>query len=132
MKKIIFGLFIVLLCVVTIGCGNKKDGSTFEITLPDSASSGYKWSDELSEKGIVEVTSKTDYSSCPKNTDGCSGKQIYTLKALKPGSVTLTLTYAFFDDSKDREKYKAIYEITVDDDLKITETHSGSYFDTYE
>ena len=126
MKKLFYGLLIVLLCVITVGCGNNDD-STYEIVLEENGSTGYHWSEELSEEGIVELTSKDDYSECPKDVAGCSGKRIYTLKALKPGTVTLTLTYTFLDGNEKPSEI-ALYKITVDDDLKISETHSGTYF----
>ena len=129
MKRIIYGIIIILICGFMIGCGNKKDGSTFEISLDENASTGYQWKKKIKKNGIVDLTFKSDYSNCEKNVDGCSGKRIYTLKALKSGTVRLTLTYSFINDNTNKTTKTAIYEIKVDDDLNISETHSGSYFD---
>ena len=129
MKKIIFSLLIVLLCVFTAGCNNNRENDSFEIPLYSNSSTGYSWSEELSEEGIVEISSRYDNSGCDEGVAGCGGEKIYTVKALKPGKVTLTLTYQFVDPDKDRDKLFAIYNITVDKNLNITEEHSGNYFE---
>ncbi len=129
MKKIILSILIILLCVVTVGCKNEKGKDSLEISLYNNSSTGYSWSEELSEEGIVEISSSYDNSNCPKGVAGCGGQKIYTIKALKPGKVTLTLTYQFVDPDKDRDKLFAIYNITVDKNLNITEEHSGNYFE---
>ena len=129
MKKIILSLLIVLLCVFTVGCNNNRENDSFEISLYSNSSTGYSWSEKLSEEGIVEISSRYDNSGCAEGVAGCGGQKIYTVKALKPGKVTLTLTYQFVDPDKDRDKLFAIYNITVDKNLKITEEHSGNYFE---
>ena len=132
MKKYLIVLMVIIAVTLT-ACGksdnNEKSDTKIdklEISLYDNASTGYHWEYSVSEDGIIKIDigSKND---CPKDVVGCGGEAIYTITGLKPGKVTLNLEYKFVDGS--RMEYNAIYEITVNDDLSISESHSGTYFD---
>ena len=137
MKKKSFMLILITIlttfCLVGCKAGkeiekNEKKEKSFEISLYENGSTGYNWSYNVDKEGIVEISSNYDNSGCDQDSDGCGGQRIYTIKALKSGKTTLTLKYSRFNDSDNPDK-TAIYEITVDKDLNITETHHGSYFD---
>ncbi len=133
-KKIILILIAIFTCICLVGCETKKDEdnkenteNTLKISLYDNSSTGYVWSYNVSENDIIEISESSDYSNCDPEAAGCGGKKIYTIKALKPGKTTLSLDYTSIANGK-TDKI-AIYEITVDQKLNITETHSGSYFE---
>ena len=126
MKKIFLNLILVFAIMIMTGCKTKKV-DTFKFKLASNASTGYSWDYELSKEEIVDVSYVYDDSNCNKNVVGCGGQNVYTVKALKPGKVKLSLTYSFVGtDAKDNKT--ATYEITVNDDLTISETHYGTYF----
>ena len=131
MKKFFILLITLLTCTCIVGCSfitlPKQKGKTFTISLYDNSSTGYAWTYKISKKNIVNIKEKSDYSNCG-NMIGCGGKKIYTIKALKPGNIKLSLKYSFSGD-KDRPYETATYLITVDRDLNIKESHYGSYFD---
>lgn len=130
-KKIFLSILAIFMIASMTGCKTKKQeehNNIFEISLMDNSSTGYSWKYELSEEGIIDVTYGSDYSKCPKENEGCTGRRVYTIKALKPGKVKLSLTYSFVEPDKYKKK-TAIYEITVNDDLTISETHYGTYFE---
>lgn len=138
MKKKIIIILIILVVLIAIGFmffkGNNKgssktEGSTFTFSLDSNSSTGYSWKEKVSTEGIIDVSHEYDNSGCPPDAVGCGGKNVYTVKALKPGRVKLTMTYSFGDGINKKTEKTAIYRITVTDDLKISETHSGSYFD---
>lgn len=132
-KKMGLGIICgVLLLGIVTGCGDKKkedkEGDSFKISLYSNSSTGYSWSYTVSNEGIIDISESYDDSNCPPENEGCGGQQVYKVKALKPGKTTISLKYSFVEpDERDYET--AIYEITVNDDLSITETHSGTYFD---
>lgn len=131
MKKFLFSIMAVLLCITMTGCGGKKeqnDSNRLKISLYSNASTGYSWSYTVSNEDIISISKYYDNSGCAKDVVGCGGNDVFTIKGLKPGKVTLSMKYAFVDPDE-RETKTAIYEITVNDDLSISETHSGTYFD---
>lgn len=122
MKKI---LLIIILIIMT-GCKQNVEG--YIIKLYSNPSTGYSWEYTLSDENIIEVSYIYDDSNCAKNIVGCGGQNIYTIKPLKPGKVKLELVYK----SVNNDKIEATYEITVNEDMSITETHYGKYFESRE
>ena len=120
-------ILLIIICVLIIGCVllfiflNKKD-NVLTITFNDNASTGYKWKYVVSKEDIVKITSETDYSNCPKDVDGCGGKIIYTVTPLKEGEVTINFNLTSPHDDVDEI---VIYNIKVDNNLKISETHTN-------
>jgi predicted secreted protein len=103
----------------TCNFADKTETDELRIQFNDNASTGYYWKYDVSNKGIVDINSKTDYSGC-EDKDGCGGKIIYTLTSLKAGKTTITFKYLSPSDEVDRT---VEYEIEVTKDLKIKETH---------
>ena len=124
---IVIVVILATICIILALNNNKQDadGKVLKIEFYDNASMGNTWKYDVDNKDIVSISSKTDYSGC-EGRDGCSGKIIYSVKALKPGKVKITFKWINYDDELQDD---AIYEITVDDDLSISEKHSGSYFE---
>lgn len=135
MKKVLLSIFIVVSCFALVGCAKKteesNEGKIVMLTVYSNPSAGYNWTHKLSKEGIVKVTTDYKQGSCPKEWDNCGGEQTYTLTALKPGKVTLKLTYIFTNDPKKYTK-TAVYKIRVDKKLEIHETHYGDYFEGKE
>lgn len=127
MKKII--IFIILLAIAG-GIGAflyfKPNGKN-ELVLSyyDNTSTGSYWQEKVDKEGIVEVSKKSDYSNCPTNSEKCSGHIIYTIKPIKAGNVQVTFEWLRYNGDVAK---RAIYNIIVTNDLKITETHTESYY----
>lgn len=125
--KSIFKISLCLTFIVLILTGCKK--KELEITLIGNSSTGYSWNYEVDKEGIVEINHHLDASGCEDKT-GCDEKNIYTIKGLKPGKVTVTFNYDFIVPEESYQGKEAVYEIVVDEKLKLKETHSGSYFES--
>ena len=141
MKKTKLLFSVLLVCaLVLVGCGKKdskkedskptpnKTGESFEIKLESNSSTGYVWTYELEGDDAVVLANTYEEGEGCEDRDGCGGYEIYTVTATAEGHVTLTLVYAR-PDSGDPYNLVAKYDITIDKDLKIKETHSGSYFE---
>lgn len=124
MKKKILSFIVVILIIGLTGCKlgtNKKKGDSFEVSLYKNSSARVDWNYKLSEEDIVDVKYTYDNSGCAPDAEGCGGQAIYTVTALKPGKVEL-----IFECSNKGmcPMDKITYEITVNDDLSISETHN--------
>jgi len=73
-----------------------KVGQDFIIALPSNASTGYSWSAKASGPGLVvegyayQLTAASDQ----KRMAGGGGQQLFILEASKPGTATVTFSYA--------------------------------------
>ena len=124
MKKI---LLVILLLVCIVGCNKKTTyEKQFEFSLMSNESTGYSWDYTLSKNEIVKIYKTYDDSGCG-DRDGCTGHDIYTVKALEPGTVKLSMKYCSVSNDNLCE-YDVYYEIIVDKQLNITEKHYGSYY----
>ena len=129
MKKIIALILSVLaLTALFAGCGESADGETCEISLKANATTGYQWDCKASPEGIVKVEGEYVPDENKQGFVGVGGTQKYTVTAKKAGEVTLTFDYLSPGDKVSGST--AVYVLSVDEDLNITElSHSGSYFD---
>ena len=120
----LFNICVLIIVGVLLFIFLKEDTNdyTLKITFSDNASTGYQWKYVLSKEDIVEITSKTDYSNCPKDVDGCGGKITFTVTPLKEGEVTINFNLTSHSDEVDET---VIYNIKVDNNLKISETHTN-------
>lgn len=117
MKKIL----IILTLLIITGCKTK---SVYKIELDSNPSTGYDWHYEMTNN-IINLEKEYDDSNCKEGILGCGGKTIYTLTPLKKGKTTIEFKYC---RQYHEPCIKAIYEINIDKELNITETHKGSYF----
>ena len=131
MKKIflsliaVFSIIAILALIALTYCKPKeteKHGDSFNVSLYTNSSALINWNYKLSKVGIVEVSYNYDNSGCDPQADGCGGQRIYTVTALKPGKVKLTFECANAGMCEPMEDM--VYEITVNDDLSISETHN--------
>lgn len=137
MKKIISILFVLVLVLGLLsGCGKKSADKKEEnagkealtVSLKANATTGYQWNVSPSEKKIVKIKGSYKEDKHPKGMAGVGGKQIYKITPLKKGNVNLTFTYVA-PGTKNIELV-AVYELSVDKNLKIYEKkHYGTYFD---
>ena len=124
-KKILITVGVCIVILVGVYFLVLRPKKELKISFVDNGSTGNSWSYKVSEPGYIEINEDTDYSGCG-NRAGCSGKIIYTVKPLKSGNVTIT--FEWINIHGDVEK-NAIYNLNISEDLKIKETHRGSYFD---
>ena len=123
MKKIFSFIVILLLCITLSGCGcskkNKKlDSIRYEFNHNSSAAE--KVIIEQSREGIVQIEEETNKKDCSKK-EGCKFTTYYNIKGIKKCNTKVTFIKKRLTDVKVLKK--RIYNITVDKDLKITETH---------
>ena len=102
MKKI----GIILLMVFLIGCSKKI--SYYEIELDNS-----EWKYSNMNQDVIKIVS----TDCSKN------KCKFKIESIKKGKSVITFLKTMGD-----EQLEAIYEITIDSNLKFSEKHYGSYF----
>ncbi len=117
MKKIL----IILTLLILTGCKSK---TVYKIELDSNPSTGFDWHYEITNQ-IVDIERDYDDSNCKEGILGCGGKTIYTLTPLKKGKTTIEFKYC---RQYQEPCIKATYEINIDKNLNITETHKGSYF----
>lgn len=123
MKKIFLSLLTIFTIIGITGCKTKEEHiDSFTVSLYTNRSAQIDWNYKLSKDDIVDVSYAYDNSNCDPKADGCGGTAIYTITALKPGSVKLTFECANGDMCEPLKN--TVYEITVNDDLSISETHT--------
>ena len=144
MKKTKLLLSVLLVAFILVGCGKKdkkKDdpnnnnnnnkvevGDTLDIELDASPSSGYEWSYEVTGDDAIVLANRYEEDKNCNGADGCSGKEIYTVSSTSAGNVNIKFVYAR-PNSGDPYNLVAEYAINIDDKLKISETHAGTYFE---
>ena len=71
-------------------------GNTFTVTLCSNATTGFQWSEsaQISDQTVVQQTGHEFVS--PENTGlvGAPGNEVWTFKALKKGTSTITMEYS--------------------------------------
>jgi inhibitor of cysteine peptidase len=71
-------------------------GNTFTVTLCSNATTGYQWSEsaQISDTTVVQQTDHKFVS--PENTGmvGAPGNEVWTFKAVKKGTSTITMEYS--------------------------------------
>lgn len=70
-------------------------GSTFTVTLCSNATTGYMWSENASigDTSVVEQVSQ-QFVEPSSDMIGAAGKQVWTFKALKAGTTTISMDYS--------------------------------------
>ena len=70
-------------------------GSTFTVTLCSNATTGYQWSEnaKIGDTSIVEQVSQ-QFVEPSSDLMGAAGKQVWTFKALKAGTTTVSMDYS--------------------------------------
>lgn len=82
-----------------------KVGETLEVTLPENATTGYRWAVDRLDPGIVEAhESKPIYPSGPT---GSAGEVTFSFKAGKAGSGEVSLNWRHFEgDSSITQRFR--------------------------
>ena len=140
-KTLLITVLLLILCIALVGCGKKvqedetkenqnlaAEVKDFTITLNANPTTGYAWSHTVENSDLIEITSEYVPKQVEEGVVGAGGNQVVTIKGLKPGTTTVTFKYSRSWEPSESDKV-AEYVITVDDDLNITETHSGTYFE---
>jgi predicted secreted protein len=114
-------LLAVLLVLTFTGCTDKtygkedlditvKAGETFIISLHENMTTGYQWSIDISDEGIVAL--EYDSYKSDSNAVGSGGKRSLTFKGITSGTATITLVYEqSWESNPDNETL--VYTITV-------------------
>ena len=74
---------------------NVAAGSTFTVTLCSNATTGFEWS-ESAQISDTTVTQQTGHEFVAPETSlvGAPGKEVWTFKALKDGTSTISMEYS--------------------------------------
>ena len=139
MKKTKLVLGVLLVALLVVGCGKKDKktdnpdkpnnnavaGDKLDIKLDANPSTGYEWA---YGDDVLVLESRFEEGKDCEGLDGCGGKEIYTVSSVAAGNVKIKFIYAR-PESGDPYNLVAEYDITINDDLVISETHSGTYFE---
>ena len=69
-------------------------GGTLTVTLDSNATTGYSWElAGISDTGVLEKTDNK-YEAPTSGLMGAGGKEVWTFKALKAGTTTLSMDYS--------------------------------------
>jgi inhibitor of cysteine peptidase len=69
-------------------------GGTLTVTLDSNATTGYSWElTGISDTGVLEKTDNK-YEAPTSGLMGAGGKEVWTFKALKAGTTTLSMDYS--------------------------------------
>ena len=124
-RRIVLSLLAIITVFSLTGCKTKTKEEhidSFSVSLYTNRSAQIDWNYKLSKDDIVKVSYIYDTSGCDSKAVGCGGHGIYTITALKPGKVKLTFECA--NEGMCEPMENLVYEITVNDDLSISETHN--------
>jgi inhibitor of cysteine peptidase len=71
-------------------------GDSFTVTLCSNATTGFKWSEsaKISNPAVVQQIGHEFVSPEAKGVVGAAGKEVWTFKALKKGTSTVSLEYS--------------------------------------
>ena len=71
-------------------------GNTFTITLCSNATTGFQWSEsaQISDQTVVQQTGHEFVSPANTGVVGAPGNEVWTFKALKKGTSTITMEYS--------------------------------------
>lgn len=116
MKKYFSILVLVLVVTLITGCSNKN--IVYKFTYSPSAAESTKVVEE--PEGIVSVEYSDDSKKCGDN-NGCSLNAKYKIVGKKEGKTKVTITK--YNDAHNEIINRITYDIQVDKNLNITETH---------
>ena len=69
-------------------------GGSFTVTLDSNATTGYSWELKgISDNAVIEKTDNR-YDAPTSGLMGAGGKEVWTFKALKAGTTTLSMEYS--------------------------------------
>lgn len=75
---------------------NVTAGDSFTVTLCSNATTGFQWSEsaQISDPAVVQQTGHKFVSPEAEGLVGAPGKEVWTFKALKKGTSTVSLEYS--------------------------------------
>ena len=91
-------------------------GDSVVVTLCSNPTTGYRWS-ESAQVSDVAVLRQTDHEYDPaedKNIVGGAGKEVWTFKALDPGTTTVSMEYSRSGEGDEKGHWTFIATITVE------------------
>ena len=111
--------YLMLLLIILVGgCMNARISEGTKISLKGNPSTGYEWTCQVSDEGIISLIKEYVEDEHEANMVGVGGVYNFTLKGLKSGNTTLTCKYA---RSWEQEAINTkTYDINVDDNLDVT------------
>ena len=79
----------------TLTIDDASAGDKITITLPSNGTTGFQWSlTGISDKTVVAQEGKSQYLTPKSTLAGAGGQEVWTFKALKTGTSTISLEYS--------------------------------------
>lgn len=85
-------------------------GSTFQLALEANKTTGYDWSQTVSGSSVTYVSGA--YEAPTTDRDGAGGTQVFTYKAVQPGTSTISLTYSQVGSGDVGQQYTVTVDVT--------------------
>jgi len=90
-----------------------KKGDTFTITVDSNPTTGYEWQVVTTPDGKAVKLEKSTYEAPAKQIPGAGGKQVWTFKAVSPGTATFSAKYSRSWEQNDPSAKVMTTKITV-------------------
>lgn len=89
------------------------------VILSANPTTGYTWAVEIADEAVISVT---DEGVTPNDEalTGAGGFQRFELVGKAQGYTTVTFTYARSWETEEAPVYKLVYDLSVDEALKVT------------
>ena len=101
-------------------------GSSFVVTLWSNQTTGFSWSEFTlhGEENIVELVSHEYVTPSENNNEsqmvGAAGNEVWTLKALKPGTIDISTEYSQPQEGGEKDAFSFFLSVVVKQWLKNT------------
>ena len=116
MKKLVFCLTLVL-CLLAASALAQQNPAV-DLYLPGNPTTGYAWTAQAEDEGIVEITDQYFSEKSDEPLSGLGGAWWFHFEGIQPGTTAVTLTYAR-PWEPEGAVYTFVYRLTVDEDLNV-------------
>ena len=116
MKKLVFCLTLIL-CLLTASALAQQNPAV-DLYLPGNPTTGYAWTAQAEDEGIVEITDQYFSEKSDEPLSGLGGAWWFHFAGIQPGTTAVTLTYARSWEPESAV-HTFVYRLTVDADLNV-------------
>ena len=88
-------------------------GSDFAIRLASNATTGYRWELLTPPDSAVVTLRNSRYDGPDSQLVGAGGHEVWTFRAVAPGTTTIGLRYAFIDHAPTRPTDDRVFTVIV-------------------
>ena len=122
MKKAILAVTTAVLCMLLLTACSGGGAKQYTVKLSGNPTTGYSWQYTMEPDGIVkEVSSDYVQNEAKEGMTGVPGEFIFVFEGASSGTVKLRFTYARPWEEGEISDDSAVYSLTVDKNLNISE-----------